>query len=147
MTAAQHSLPHLLILAARALWVLAASRWALHRIGPAGVQRRNANATKASHLPAPETMDAQCDAVAFIIPRIARRVPWRADCLVQALAGQHWLRSHGIASEIVVGTARHTDGGFEAHAWLRIGERIILGGDIARFQPLLEPDPTLFDHA
>ncbi len=83
--------------------------------------------------------------VAFIVPLLARYVPWRSDCLVQALAGQHWLARSGIPSEIVVGTAKSADGVFEAHAWLRQGERIVLGGDIARFRPLLEPDTTILD--
>lgn len=146
MAAPRYCLPRLLILSLRAVWVLALARWALHRIGPAGVQRRNADAAKSIRTHNPDTVSAHCDTAAFTIPRVARRMPWRADCLVQALAGQYWLRAKGIASEIVIGTARRTDGSFEAHAWLRQGERIILGGDIARFQPLLEPDPALFDH-
>lgn len=137
----------LMLLALRGLWALALARWSLHRIGPKGVQQRNA---EAAHLVAPvpaARADERCDRIAFIIPRIARRVPWRADCLVQALAGQSWLRAQGVASEIVIGTAKYDHGGLEAHAWLRRGEQIILGGDVARFEPLLAPDPGLLDRS
>jgi Transglutaminase-like superfamily len=133
-------LPRLLALALRGLWELALARWALHRIGPAGVQLRNAEAMRDARPEATPRLARHCDSIAFIIPRMARRVPWRADCLVQALAGQNWLRAAGIGSEIVVGTARSADGAFEAHAWLQHGETVILGGDIARFRPLLTPD-------
>lgn len=145
MTAARYSLPQLLLMSLHALWALALARWVLHRIGPTGVQRRNTDAARSARSLTPDAVDQHCDNVTFVIPRIAWRVPWRADCLVQALAGQQWLRAKGIAGEIVVGTARHPDGRFEAHAWLRRGDRIILGGDIARFQPLLEPDAALLE--
>jgi Transglutaminase-like superfamily len=138
------SRPEMLVAAMRGAWMLALARGALQRIGPAGVQQRNVAAAHSTLAHLEESANDQCDRVAFIIPRIARRVPWRADCLVQALAGQCWLQQEGVPSEIVVGTARKADGTFEAHAWLRRGNRVILGGDISRFQPLLTPDSPIF---
>ncbi len=135
--------PELLIAALRGVWLLALARLALHRIGPTGVQQRNTAAAHSARAQTDAAANRHCDRVAFTIPRVARRVPWRADCLVQALAGQHWLRIEGVASEITVGTARTPDGGFEAHAWLHRDGRVILGGDISRYQPLLTPDPTV----
>jgi hypothetical protein len=136
--------PKLIAAALRGLWEIALARHALYRIGPTGVQQRNAEAARCDSSVPEAKANRHCHSVSFIIPRIARRVPWRADCLVQALAGQRWLTANGIASEIVVGTARSNDGHFEAHAWLRRGEQVILGGDIARFAPLLTPDATVF---
>jgi len=77
----------------------------------------------------PVEIARRCDEAAFFISRMAARVPWRSDC---------------IPSEIVVGAAKAANGQFNAHAWLRHGDRIVLGGDISRFQPLLEPDATVF---
>ena len=54
--------------------------------------------------------------VAYAIPRVAARVPWRADCLVQAMAARSWLSAHGIASTIHYGVPRHKADRFEAHA-------------------------------
>jgi len=71
--------------------------------------------------------------VAYAVPVMALRVPWRADCLVQALAAKRWLAREGIASQIALGAAHDSDGGFLAHAWLRAGERIVTGGDVARY--------------
>jgi hypothetical protein len=137
-------LPELIIAALRGLWEIALARRALHRIGPTGVQQRNAEAARGARSRPQAETDRACERVRDVIPRVARRVPWRADCLVQALAGQHWLRSEGIASEIVVGTARNSAGSFEAHAWLCRGEQVILGGDISRFTPLLTPGRPFF---
>jgi len=139
------SFPQLALLSLRAFTLLASARAALHRIGPAGVVHRNARAGRMARAIPAAAVRERCDRVAFFIPRIALRVPWRADCLVQALAGQQWLMQGGIASEIVVGTAKTPGGTFEAHAWLRCDERILLGGDVTRFAPLIEPDPGLLD--
>lgn len=73
------------------------------------------------------------DRVAYAVPVMALRVPWRADCLVQALAAKRWLAGEGIASQIALGTALDDDGGFLAHAWLRVGNRIVTGGDVTRY--------------
>ncbi|MEE4153466.1 MAG: lasso peptide biosynthesis B2 protein [Erythrobacter sp.] len=78
-----------------------------------------------------------CHEVAYAIKGMARRVPWRSDCLVQAMAAQHWLMRRGIASEIVIGTATGRQSEFEAHAWLAREGEVLLGGDISRFETLL----------
>ena len=74
------------------------------------------------------------DRIAYAIPRIGARVPWRADCLVQALAARRWLASHGVKSVLSIGVRK--DAEFAAHAWLKVGDQIITGGDIASFAPL-----------
>ncbi len=76
--------------------------------------------------------------VAFAIPRVAHRVPWRADCLVQALAGERWLRRRGVAAQIVIGVRKDDLGALDAHAWLEAGGHVVTGGDIAPFVPLAD---------
>lgn len=144
-----YHLPRLLVGALRALIDLGAARITLTRIKPNEVldrNRRNAAVLGpgASRIPA-AAIAQSCDDTAFFITRMANRVPWRSDCLVQALAGQRWLARAGVPSEIVIGTAKCADGLFEAHAWLRQNKRIVLGGDIARFVLLLEPDAGTVD--
>ena len=82
---------------------------------------------------------ALVDRVAFIIPRVAARVPWRADCLVQALAAERWLASAGIATRLTLGVPRDKRPDFEAHAWLTAGDRIVTGGDVSGYVPLVKP--------
>ena len=74
--------------------------------------------------------------VAHVIPRVAVRLPWRADCLVQATAAQRWLRASGIGSTIHFGVPKEKQAEFEAHAWLTVGTRIVTGGDISGYIPL-----------
>lgn len=76
------------------------------------------------------------DRVAFAIPRVAARLPWRADCLVQALAAQRWLRCHSVTTTLTLGVPRDKPADFEAHAWLTAGDRIVTGGDISGYMPL-----------
>lgn len=140
-------LPQFLLKALRAARELAWGRVALGRIKPRDVLERNhriaAELSRDAHLADPATIARSTADVAFFINRMAARVPWRADCLVQALAGQRWLAHDGVVSEIVVGTAKRADGSFESHAWLRQQGQIVLGGDIGTYQPLLDPDGAL----
>lgn len=89
--------------------------------------------------PAPPDADAAVDRVAFAIPRMAAQVPWRADCFVQALAAQSWLARRGVPSDIWIGVRQDRPSGFEAHAWLRHGDRIVTGGDVSGYTPLVTP--------
>lgn len=65
--------------------------------------------------------------VAYAIPAMSSRVPWRSDCVVQALAARSWLARASVPSEVCIGV-RTDRVGFEAHAWLKVGERIVTGG-------------------
>jgi hypothetical protein len=73
--------------------------------------------------------------VAWAIDACARRVPWRSDCLIQAMAGAMWLRRYGLEPQIQLGVAPLEDPDgvpgnepFAAHAWLILDGRVILGG-------------------
>ena len=92
-------------------------------------------------VPRPEP-DLRCDSlvdrVAYAIPRAGRRVPWRADCLVQALAAQHWLGRRGVATTLVIGVDKPSATDFEAHAWLMAADRVVTGGQVARYHPIFK---------
>jgi hypothetical protein len=128
----------------RATRALAIARLELPAVKPVNVLARNRMiAERVAHLGrTTDTLDITrlCDETSFFIRRMAKSVPWRSDCLVQALAGQELLAKAGVASEIVVGTSKKGDGTFLSQAWLRQQERIILGGDISEYDPLLEAD-------
>lgn len=79
--------------------------------------------------------------IAYVLPRLSNRLPWRSDCLVQAIAGQDWLASMGLASEIQIGVERPANGPFGAHAWLVHDGTVVTGGDVARYERLLGESP------
>ncbi len=77
--------------------------------------------------------------VAFVIPRVAAQLPWRADCLVQAIAAKRWLGREGVVTKLTLGVPKDKQPKFEAHAWLSAGNRIVTGGDVSGYVPLVKP--------
>ena len=73
--------------------------------------------------------------VTWAIPRAARCLPWRLDCLVQAKAAQNWFKQYGIQSEIQLGARKLPNGQMDAHAWLVCEGEIVTGDDISSFVP------------
>jgi hypothetical protein len=75
--------------------------------------------------------------IADAVRRAARWVPG-ARCLEQALAAHTLLRRHGHPAELRIGAARSPDGRLEAHAWVELHGRVLLGkvAGMSRFRPL-----------
>lgn len=80
-------------------------------------------------------LDLAVQRVAYFIPRVASRLPWRSDCLVQALAAQWWLQRQGITTKLELGVKREKDV-FLSHAWLMCGQTVVTGGNLSGFSPL-----------
>ncbi len=74
--------------------------------------------------------------VARAVQRASTMVP-AATCLAQALATQSMLDRRGIAAEVRIGVARDEHRAFEAHAWVELGGRVLIGhvNDLDRFKP------------
>lgn len=72
------------------------------------------------------------DRIVFAVRAMGARVPWRSDCLVQALAAQQWLARHDIGSTVHLGV-KSTAAPIDAHAWLKVGGRVVIGGDVADY--------------
>lgn len=68
---------------------------------------------------------AQLSMILRSIRRCSRYVPF-ASCLTQALAAKTILESFGQASTVKIGVAPK-DSTIEAHAWLEVADRIVLG--------------------
>lgn len=76
-------------------------------------------------------------AVAGRVLRVARRLP-PTTCLVRALAGWLMLRRRGIGALVRLGV-RSESGRVSAHAWLVLGQRVLMGGEEAGgFQPIAD---------
>ncbi len=77
---------------------------------------------------------------AWALTKASRLVPG-ASCLTQALSGQWLLGRLGYTSTVVIGVAGPGPDAFRAHAWLRSGQTVIVGGDeedLADFTQLTE---------
>lgn len=64
------------------------------------------------------------------IRNISRAVPWTSNCLVQAAVGKILLRKRSIDSMVHFGVNKEGRS-MKAHAWLTVGDSIVIGGDIA----------------
>jgi len=60
------------------------------------------------------------------VPRISRRVPWKARCLEQALCAGDILRWFGVQSRLRLGVAKEGED-LAAHAWLEVDGKVVLG--------------------
>ena len=123
--------------AARAVAELARSRLRFGKLEVSAIASRNAELAAAPPVDARPENRLLVSQIAFVVPRVARVLPWRSDCLIQATAAQRWLARHGMASRIVIGVERSEEGDFGAHAWLDYDGIVITGGDISRYTVLL----------
>ena len=108
-------------LAIRAAGWLIAARIALWTLPFARVQQLVAQAGRrrsAATTPAPGRL-------AWAVETTARSIP-KASCLTQALAAQVMLERAGEHPELKIGVATDT-GDFEAHAWLELHGRPLVG--------------------
>ena len=66
----------------------------------------------------------------------SRCVP-RATCLTQALAAQTLLSRAGYNPQVKIGVAKNEKKLFEAHAWLVLGDDVLIGGtEVERYTAL-----------
>lgn len=65
-------------------------------------------------------------------------VPWRSDCLIQAIAAKMWLNSLGIPSECRL-AADAKPSGLCAHAWLLSDGQVVTGGPLDTRMTMFQP--------
>lgn len=130
------------LVAMRVVADLAVARVLLRRIVGHDVVRLNAAAERLAvdNAPSPGNAEALLAHVSRIVPRAAGLVPWRSDCLVQAIAGQRLLSAFTIPGLIRIGSRKDFNGMLEPHAWLECLGRVVTGGDVQGYVVLLGED-------
>jgi hypothetical protein len=108
------------------------------RVCVSGAERILADAPVPRPLTSGQQATERVQRVRLAIARASHRVPWRADCLMQAMAAQHWLRRHRIDTALSIGVAGKLGRSFEAHAWLTHADTVVTGGDVGGYVPLLK---------
>jgi Transglutaminase-like superfamily len=117
----------LLVHSFRSLVVWRLGLWLL----PVRILRQRSRAIRRIRRPRP------ADRVVWAVRAAARYVP-SATCLTQALAVQSLLARSGHSSQLHIGVAKGLGREFGAHAWVRCGDRVVIGGaDLDRYTPLL----------
>ena len=75
--------------------------------------------------------------IAWAVGAVSRRLSWAASCLDQALAARTLLAASGQRCDLQLGVRRSAAGQFEAHAWLELDGRVLVGGgESGSFVPL-----------
>lgn len=128
--------PWLSVFALRGLCELVRARLIFVKLEAKAIPKRNRQA-KAKALANNEVSEATLARISYVMPRLSDRLPWRSDCVIQAIAAQNWLSAYGAASEIQIGVENPKDGEFGAHAWLVYRDSVITGGDIDRYHAIL----------
>lgn len=52
---------------------------------------------------------------------------WESKCMVQALSSKWMLKRRGIDSTVYFGIKKDEEGKLKAHAWLRVGDKVLTG--------------------
>lgn len=98
---------------------------------------------------APVPLDAatrsRLERLSWALAVAARHVPWRSDCLVQAIAADRRLRRRRLKPDFFLGVAKDEAGSFRAHAWQRCGGVTVTGGWSDEFSVLLTSQPPVQD--
>ena len=110
----------------RAAFELGLARAKLMRILPSDIAELNARPLS-RHLNHDQTVEKEVNNITSAVARMARFVPFRSDCLVQALAAQRWLRRVGIRTTIAIQVGRDNDTRFIAHAVLNHAGTCVMG--------------------
>ncbi|HMM80920.1 MAG TPA: lasso peptide biosynthesis B2 protein [Pyrinomonadaceae bacterium] len=102
-------------------------------VSPSGVTKRAIDDAADDVLPRQTIDKALLSEIVRSVRRCSRYVPF-ASCLTQALAAKRILRSYGTDSRVKIGVAAK-DSSIEAHAWLEVEDKIVLGrvAEQARF--------------
>ncbi|OJX67175.1 lasso peptide biosynthesis B2 protein [Magnetospirillum sp. 64-120] len=82
---------------------------------------------------------ARARAVTGRLRRVANRLPWASTCLERAFAGRMLLARRHLPGGVVRLGVRLDAGRPQAHAWLLVGDHILLGEDeMDGFTPLAD---------
>ena len=75
--------------------------------------------------------DGKVDEIIWSVKAAAARVPWRAMCFERGLALQWMLRRRGFDAKLVYGARMKEASELDAHVWVTLGSRTLIGGEQA----------------
>lgn len=123
----------------RAVSHLARARVQLARTTPERIAQLNGKIPVAGPS-AGQVENAQVEHIMRAVARAASLVPWRSDCLVQALGAQEWCSQVGIRTAITIQVGRGDKREFLAHAILKHDGKCVLGQTASALQDLYAPE-------
>ena len=82
--------------------------------------------------------------IVWSVNAASARVPWRAMCFERGLALQWMLRRRGHDARLVYGARMKEQSGLDAHVWVTLDDRILIGGEEAETYGSLATHPECF---
>jgi hypothetical protein len=83
-------------------------------------------------VPVPKKKQSSIEDIVGAVEAVARRVPWRTMCIEKGLVVQRMLRSSGVDAVLHYGARMNSkDGSLEAHVWVSVSGRAVVGGESA----------------
>jgi len=83
---------------------------------------------------------------AWAVDAATRHLPWRPTCLRRAFATSWMLQARGFSPQLLYGVAKVASNAFQAHAWVEVDGRPVIGRREAESFTLLAvlpmPQPT-----
>jgi Transglutaminase-like superfamily len=80
-------------------------------------------------VPVGARQSSSVEEIAWAVEAAARRLPWRTVCIEKGLVVQRILRGAGLNAILHYGARHHPDNRkLEAHVWVTIDGRIVIGG-------------------
>lgn len=73
----------------------------------------------------------------WALAAVGRRMPFRADCMIQVLAAERVLLEWQVRPQFFLGAVGTEDGGLSAHVWLKVGDRLVTGGPVDGYTVLI----------
>ena len=85
-----------------------------------------------------ESQFSEARQIAALMELVAGSVPWRCECLAQAICVNWLFKRRKIPSITYLGAAfeKDAEGGMQAHAWICVGPSVVLGHHANRFSPI-----------
>lgn len=107
-----------LVAAARLAVVLLPFRWVSRWVGTSCEQFDETSAGVADEI---------VNRVSWAAKAAGRHVPWRSECLEQALTACWMLGRRGGRGVICLGLSKNDNGELAAHAWVKCGDQMVCG--------------------
>jgi hypothetical protein len=104
----------------RAALLLVPFKWIAPRLG---YQVNNVEETQ--NIPSPPAGIKQ---VGWAVETMSHHTPWESACLAQAMTAKFMLRRRSVSSMLYLGMKKGVGGKPIAHAWLKVGDILLVGG-------------------
>ena len=113
----------LLLVFAKLLIRVTPYSWWSRLLGPVSRDREESDAITETEI---------AGSIARVIQTAARCLPWNIVCLPRAMVAKWMLARRNVSSTLVLGIRKtRQTGDADLHAWLRVGQQSITGGEVA----------------